>query len=144
VPAVDGGSSVTGSDVFEGTTSGGESATPVNAAPVTSGTSYTVTGLRPGVTYCFTVAAFNANGTSTPSVEASATPFAGAPTPSPSPSLSSPSPSPSAPSSPAPATSGSWLVGANGGVYAYGGAPFDGSLPGCTITTTDIVGIAGA
>jgi parallel beta-helix repeat protein len=37
---------------------------------------------------------------------------------------------------------GYWLVGANGGVYAFGDATYDGSLPGQTLTVSNIVGIA--
>ena len=38
---------------------------------------------------------------------------------------------------------GYWLVGSDGGVYAYGDAPFLGSLPGQKITVANIVGITG-
>ena len=62
-------------DVYEGTSSGQESATPVNATPIT-GTTYTVTGLTNGTTYFFTVKAVNTAGTSGTSNEASATPAA--------------------------------------------------------------------
>jgi len=73
-PSTDGGSPVLGYDVFEGTTSGGESATPVNASLLGSGvTSFTVTGLKPGGTYYFTVVAVNAAGRSLASTEVSAT-----------------------------------------------------------------------
>jgi hypothetical protein len=43
-PSDSGASPVTGYNIYEGTSSGGESSTPVNSSPVT-GTSYTVTGL---------------------------------------------------------------------------------------------------
>lgn len=154
--ASDGGSTVTGYDVFEGTTSGGESATPVNAAPVPAGTPHTVSGLDDGTTYFFTVEAVNANGPSTPSLEVSATPEVPvivipgsggtppSPTPSPSPSPSpAPQPSPSPSPTPTPTrTGGYWLVGRDGGVYAFGGAPFDGSLPGAGVVTSGVVGMA--
>jgi hypothetical protein len=80
-PGSDGGSAVTGYDVYEGTTPGGESGTPVNATPV-AGTTYAVAGLVNGTTYYFTVEAVNAVGNSAASNEASATPTTvpGAPT----------------------------------------------------------------
>jgi fibronectin type 3 domain-containing protein len=74
VPASNGGSPVTGYNVYRGTSAGGESATPV-ASNVT-GTSFTDTGLANGTTYFYTVAAVNAVGTSPQSAEASATPQA--------------------------------------------------------------------
>ncbi|MGH2928252.1 MAG: hypothetical protein ACRDL8_08620, partial [Solirubrobacteraceae bacterium] len=37
---------------------------------------------------------------------------------------------------------GYWLVGANGGVSAFGDARFRGSLPGRHVHVTDVVGIA--
>ncbi len=75
-PASDGDSPVTGYDLFEGTSAGGESLTPVNATPVSAST-FTVTGLTNMTTYYFTVEAINAAGDSMASNEASATPAAG-------------------------------------------------------------------
>jgi fibronectin type 3 domain-containing protein len=73
-PASDGGSPVTGYNVYRGTSAGGESATPV--ASNVSGTSFADTGLVNGTTYFYTVAAVNAVGTSPQSAEVSATPQA--------------------------------------------------------------------
>jgi predicted phage tail protein len=72
-PASDGGSPVTGYNVYQGTSPGQETGTPVNGSPVTA-TSYPVTGLANGITYYFTVVAVNAAGPSPPSNEVSAVP----------------------------------------------------------------------
>ena len=77
-PASDGGSPVIGYNVYQGTTSGGESSTPINFGNVTS-TSFTVTGLNNGTAYFFTVEAVNSVGSSTASNEASTTPVTTAP-----------------------------------------------------------------
>ena len=60
VPASNGGSPITGYDVYRGTSAGGESATPV--ATNVAGTSFTDTGVVNGTTYYYTVAAVNAAG----------------------------------------------------------------------------------
>ena len=73
-PTNDGGFAITGYDVYEGTTTGGETTTPVNGTTAITGTSYTVTGLANGTTYYFTVEAINSVGNSVASSEASATP----------------------------------------------------------------------
>jgi hypothetical protein len=75
-PASDGGSPVTGYNVYKGTTSGGETG-PANGTLVTA-TGYKVTGLVNGTTYYFRVTAVNKAGESKPSVEAKAVPV-GAP-----------------------------------------------------------------
>jgi hypothetical protein len=60
-PTGDGGSPITGYDVYMGTTTGGQSATPVNPTLLTAATtSLTVSPLNNGTTYYFTVKARNA------------------------------------------------------------------------------------
>jgi hypothetical protein len=61
-------------DVYEGTSAGGESKTPVQSG--ISGTTTAITGLTNGTGYFFTVASVDAGGTSAPSSEASASPVA--------------------------------------------------------------------
>ncbi len=74
-PPWDGGSAITGYNVYEGAALGRESATPVNSTPLAAtARSYTVTGLAHGTRYYFTAKAINAVGPSAPSGEASATP----------------------------------------------------------------------
>ncbi len=91
--SVTNGSPLNGYEVFEGTAPGNESATPLY--PTTTSTSYTVTGLTGGVTYYFTVEAYNGEGASVPSPEAHATALETSAATPPSPG-SSPSPSSSA------------------------------------------------
>lgn len=67
-------SGATSYDVYRGTSSGGESSTPVATGIAT--TSYTNTGLTNGTKYYFEVAAVNSVGTSGKSSEVSATPSA--------------------------------------------------------------------
>jgi fibronectin type 3 domain-containing protein len=71
-PANNGGAAVTGYNIYRGTSTGGESATPV--ATNVAATSFTDTGLVNGTTYFYTVAAVNSAGVSPQSNEASATP----------------------------------------------------------------------
>ncbi|HUY87038.1 MAG TPA: Ig-like domain repeat protein, partial [Acidimicrobiales bacterium] len=66
-PMSDGGSTVTGYNVYEGTSPGAENSTPLNATLITS-TNYLVGGLAPGSAY-FVVEAVNAVGNSPPSNE---------------------------------------------------------------------------
>ena len=77
-PSYGGSSFITGYDVYEGTSSGGESTTPVNISLI-SGTSYAVSGLTRGTKYYFIVEAVNVVGYSPPSNEASVTPVSGVP-----------------------------------------------------------------
>jgi hypothetical protein len=63
---------VLGYDVYQGTSPGGESATPVNSSPIAA-VSYPVTDLDSGTTYYFEVTAVYRDGQSPPSPEASAT-----------------------------------------------------------------------
>ncbi|WP_460629671.1 fibronectin type III domain-containing protein, partial [Intrasporangium mesophilum] len=72
MPTSDGGSGITGYNVYRGTSAGAEGATPV--ASNVSVASYTDTSVTNGTAYFYTVAAVNAVGTSVPSNEASATP----------------------------------------------------------------------
>ncbi len=65
-------SGATGYSVYQGTSAGGESMTPVQA----TGTSTTISGLMNGQTYYFTVAAGDGGGTSAPSAEVHAMPVA--------------------------------------------------------------------
>jgi predicted phage tail protein len=77
-PGSDGGTGISGYEIYRGTSPGAESGTPVNASLV-AGTSFTVTGLTNGTRYYFTVAAVNqAMLQGAKSGEASATPAAGA------------------------------------------------------------------
>jgi endoglucanase Acf2 len=63
---------VTGYNIFRGTMAGGESATPLNASPVT-GTTFRDTTVSPLKTYFYTVKAVNSGGASSASNEANAT-----------------------------------------------------------------------
>ena len=67
-------SGATSYNVYEGTTSSGEGAQPVQSG--VSGASVTIGGLTNGKKYYFTVAAVDAGGVSPVSAEASATPAA--------------------------------------------------------------------
>ena len=59
-PVPNGGPPADGYNVYQGSSPGGESSSPVNSSPITS-TSYPVTGLTNGSTYYFTVKAVNFN-----------------------------------------------------------------------------------
>src|SRR5438445_4550783 len=70
-PSSNGGSAITGYDVYRGTLPGGEGATPIATVGTTS---YTDSGLTNGQTYYYKVTAINSAGQSSSSNEASATP----------------------------------------------------------------------
>jgi len=75
VPASDGGSAVTGYDVYEGTKAGREGTTPVNAKPLAAAKrTFAATGLKKGTKYFFVVKAINTVGIGKASAEVSATP----------------------------------------------------------------------
>ena len=62
---------VTGYNIYRGTTLGGEAATPINSSPITT-TSYSNTGLPQNTLFYYTVRAINASGSGPAAVEASA------------------------------------------------------------------------
>ncbi|GEM_PF-1739948 len=70
-PASDGGAAITGYDVFRGTSTGGEGATPY--ATGVAGTTYVDSAVTNGTTYFYYVRAVNSAGTSPASNEAKAT-----------------------------------------------------------------------
>ena len=72
-PASDGGSPVTGYNVYQGTSPGGESG-PVNGFSLVTTTGYKVTGLVNGTTYYFRVTAVNRVGQGPASAEVKAVP----------------------------------------------------------------------
>jgi fibronectin type 3 domain-containing protein len=157
-PGSDGGTGISGYEIYRGTSPGGESGTPVNASLV-AGTSFTMTGLTNGTRYYFTVAAVNkAKLQSAKSGEASATPSAGASasaSASASGSASATGPAPASPSGGATATA-TGTPGAPAGLTAtpgngevglswtapasVGGTPvsyhvYQGTSPGFTLGT---------
>ena len=72
LPKSDGGSTITGYQIYKGKSAGHESAAPLNASLVTS-LKYKATSLKQGKTYYFVIRAVNAAGMSHASVEVSAT-----------------------------------------------------------------------
>jgi aspartate 1-decarboxylase len=119
-PSSNGGSAILGYNVFDGTSPGGESGTPLNSALITGTTFTSSGGFTNGTTYYFTVKAVNAVGASAASAEASATPSA---------------------STTPPATSGYWEVASDGGIFSFGDAVFHGST-GSLKLNSPIVGMA--
>ena len=76
-PLSDGGSPISGYEIYEGTRSGGETTTPLTATPLpATARSYQVKGLADTTTYYFVVRAVNAAGSSAASDETSARPAA--------------------------------------------------------------------
>jgi len=74
-PASDGGSAVTGYDVFMGTSSGHEAGKPLNPKPLPPhARTYVATGLKKGHRYYFTAKAINAVGAGAASKQVSAVP----------------------------------------------------------------------
>ncbi|CAG4930671.1 fibronectin type III domain-containing protein [Acidithrix sp. C25] len=120
----------TGYNIFEGTTSGKESTTPISCTtPLTaSSTSCTVTNLNPSTTYYFYIEATNTSGSSLPSNEVSITTL----TTNQSPSTQNPSTT---------TKPGYYVVAKDGGVFSYGSATFYGSLANKNLNQP-IVGIA--
>jgi hypothetical protein len=163
-PSSNGGSTITGYNIYEGTSSGGESASPVSGvdlAGCTSGSGPSgcqVTGLTNGITYYFNVRAVNVAGPSVASNGASATPaaswsggydlaaadggvfalgtigFHGS-------QGGKPLTKPIVGTAATPDGGGYWLVASDGGVFAFGDAHFYGSEGGKPLTKP-IVGMA--
>ena len=142
VPSSDGGSAVTGYQVYEGTRAGGESTAPVACVYASAAvTSCTVTGLAAGTTYFFTVEAANAVGLSGPSSEVAAAPQA-PPAPPVSRACSALFPRPDVVGVAGTASgNGYWIASATGAVAACGDAQ---SFGGVTDPSVPIVAIAAA
>ena len=124
-PTSDGGSSLT---AYVVTSAPGGKTVPVSG----STTSAIVGGLTAGTSYTFTVKAVNAVGTGPASAASNAVTPAGTTTTTPA-----PTPAPSLPQSLDPV----WAARADGGVLAYGDAPFLGSVAGVPLTQP-VVGLA--
>ena len=159
-PSCNGGSAVNGYWIFEGTSPGGVSTTPLNST-FDSTTAYVANGLTNGTTYYFTVQAVNAVGPSTSSNEASATPVAPTVTPtggywevasdggvfnfgnagSFGSAASLPLNHPVVGVTPTHDSQGYWLVASDGGIFNYGDAHFYGSAGGMALNKP-IVGMA--
>jgi len=129
--SVSDGSPLNGYEVFEGSAPGAESATPLD--PTTISTSYAVTGLTGGVTYYFTVEAYNGDGASAPSPEARATTLETSAANPPSPGSSSSPSSPPVPGSSASAGVSQTDTGFTG--YVEGPGSYSSSTATFTLPT---------
>jgi Fibronectin type III domain len=148
-PATNGGTAVTGYNVYLSTTAGSQGTKVASVAT----TSYTAGGLQNGTTYYFEVTAFNPAGESPASAQVSATPTAptgyrlvsangrvfalGKLASYPSPSTTSPVVGVAS----TPDGRGYWLVTANGAVLAAGDAHLYGSMGGRRLNSP-IAGLA--
>jgi len=125
-PSFNGGTSITGYQIFRGTASGGEAAIPIATV---SNPSYTDTSLLPGTTYYYTVIALNGVGISAPSHEVHA--------------VISPRSSTGKTMAAAPGGAGYWIVSGAGSISAYGSVTAHGSPATSGLTLVQpVVGMA--
>ncbi|HXW78606.1 MAG TPA: fibronectin type III domain-containing protein, partial [Acidimicrobiales bacterium] len=129
-PASSGGSPVSAYNIYQGTSSGGE--TVVGS---TTGTSFTATGLTNGATYYFEVTALNRVGEGPVSGEASAMPVVQSGSAPPASTTTTTTTT----TTPPPPTQGYLMVGKGGQVYSFGNSVSHGSVPG---HVNDVVGLA--
>jgi subtilisin-like proprotein convertase family protein len=126
-PANNGGSAVTSYNIYQGTSSGGET-----LLTNVTGTSFTATGLTNGTTYYFEVTAVNGVGEGPVSNQASAMPAVPPPPPPPTTTTTTTT-------TPLPPPQGYLMVSRNGQVYSFGSSASYGSVNG---HINDIVGLA--
>ncbi len=122
-------SNITGYDVYRGTTSGGESSTPLNSTPLSAtATSYDDLTAAAGTQYFYTVQAIDSTAASSPSLEANTT--------TPSSGLAAPTVPTNLTASVASATELdlSWTAGSGGGTVT-GYNVYRGTTPGGESTT---------
>ncbi|MHB8220574.1 MAG: fibronectin type III domain-containing protein [Acidimicrobiales bacterium] len=123
----DGGSPISEYDVYRGISPGAEGRTPIATVGATR-FAFTDTSVVPGPTYYYEIAAVNAAGVSEPSAQVSARLLAAS--------------SGGDHMAATPTNAGYWIVSADGGVFSYRAARFEGSLPGLGVSVNDVVGIA--